>query len=73
MWVLLVTFGIMGIFSSLTHVDRFINKGYFHSSQFQYELHNFIHNLRTFELHSVTKEEAKQLITVTDDEIEEHR
>ncbi len=72
-WLLLLTFGLSGVMSGLLHSSEFAKKDYFQTDQFDYQMNDFIYYLSMFELNSLTKEEAKERITVTAEEINEHR
>jgi len=72
-WLLLFSHGVNGIMLGLQRGQEYINKDYFQSNQFENQLNSFIDSLSMFELHYIPKEEALQLITVTDEDINEHR
>lgn len=72
-WILLFSFGLSGLLVGLNQGENYVNSNYFKTKQFEGELNQFIDYLSMFELNAVTKEEAKQLITVSKEEIEEHR
>ncbi|RXT00368.1 HAMP domain-containing sensor histidine kinase [Ammoniphilus sp. CFH 90114] len=72
-WLFLFSHGISGISMGLFHGDNYINKNYFESDKFENQLQEFIDGLILFELNDLSKEEAKKQITVTHEEIEEHR
>lgn len=72
-WVLLLTYGLSGLFIGLSKASYFINKDYFQTDPFNHTLDDFINKLWVFELSKITKEDAKKEITVTKDEIDEHR
>jgi signal transduction histidine kinase len=72
-WILLFTFGLSSLFIGLIDGGNYINKDYFQSQRFTYQLDEFVEYLSMFELNSITKEEAKKAITVNDEEIHEYR
>lgn len=72
-WVLLLSYGINGLFVGINKAGYYLNQNYFHTDQFDQTLNNFIDHLAMFEIGGVTKEEAKKQITVSKEEIEEHR
>ncbi len=72
-WILLFTFGLSGIISGLFNGKDYIKKDYFQTQQFEDELNQFVDYLKMFELNNINKEELKKKITVTAEEIEEHR
>ncbi|ARK29505.1 sensor histidine kinase [Halalkalibacter krulwichiae] len=71
-WLFLFTFGLSGVISIFTQGTDYL-KNYFHTDQFEYQLEQFISNLNIYELNNLSKEEVKSLLTVSDQEIEEHR
>ncbi|MEH7385650.1 HAMP domain-containing sensor histidine kinase [Bacillus sp. JJ1521] len=70
---LFFTLGLCGLLSVLVHGSNYIHKDYFHTPSFQEELNQFVGLISMFELADITSEEAKEAITVTEDEIHEHR
>lgn len=70
---LLVTFAISLIMFLVGNGSYYMQKDYFHTAEFQYEVDEFVQYLSTFELYEVTLEEAKQAITVSEQEITDHR
>ena len=71
-WLFLLTFGIGGVLSTFIHGTDYI-RNYFHTHQFESQLDHFIDQLSIYELNDISKEEVKALITVSEDEISEHR
>lgn len=71
-WVLLFTFGLSGVFSLLSNADEYTNS-YYDTYRFQDKLTRYVSYLSTYALNSMTKEEAKAALTVTDQEIENYR
>lgn len=71
--LILFTYGLHSIFLFLNDARTYIGKDYFTSNDFQFELHQYIDFLALFELNDITQEEAINQITVTQNEIEEHR
>lgn len=72
-WALLFTFGLCGIFLLLTQGHYYTQKDYFHTREFEHRINEFAGNLLHVELANISFDEAKDLITVTDEEIDEHR
>jgi signal transduction histidine kinase len=72
-WILLFTFGLSGILTGIFNGSQYFKKDYFKTRQFERQLNQFIDFLSTFELIDMTKEEAKEKIEVTEEEINEHR
>ncbi|RUT45442.1 HAMP domain-containing histidine kinase [Paenibacillus anaericanus] len=72
-WAIMFTFGLSGIVSFVTFGNNYIQRDYFHTSEFQNVLARFTGDLNLFELNNITLEEAKRSIIVTEDEINEHR
>lgn len=72
-WVLLLSYGINGLFIGINKAGYYLNQNYFHTDQFDQTLNDFIDHLAMFEIGEITKEEAKKQITVSKEEIEEHR
>lgn len=71
-WFVLFIFGLSSVFFILTN-NEYMRKDYFHSMQFEDELRVFTELLTMFELLDETKAELKNNITVTREEIDEHR
>lgn len=72
-WLLLLTFGLSGTLAALTQGDHYWQRDYFQTEQFASRLDEFTDYLAMFELNYLPPEEMKQRITVTAEEIEEHR
>ncbi|WP_079506100.1 sensor histidine kinase [Mesobacillus jeotgali] len=72
-WVLLLAFGLSGLFSLLTNGSRYMQGNYFESDEYNSQMNQFIAMLNMYELYKMPKEEMKKQITVSDEEIEEHR
>jgi signal transduction histidine kinase len=69
----LLTYGLSGVIAGLSNGDRYLFKTYFQSYEFQDRVSYFANLISLFELNGMTKEEAKKKITVSAEEIEEHR
>ncbi|HEX7065531.1 MAG TPA: HAMP domain-containing sensor histidine kinase, partial [Bacillales bacterium] len=67
-WLLLFTFGLSGVFTLLSDLDRF-TQSYYETKQFDYRMHEYVNYLSKYELDPLTKEEAKSALTVNEDEI----
>ncbi|WLR55205.1 HAMP domain-containing sensor histidine kinase [Mesobacillus subterraneus] len=72
-WVLLIAFGLSGLISVLTNGSRFMQGDYFESEEYNSQMEQFVAMLNVYEIYNMPKEEMKKKITVTDEEIEEHR
>ncbi|PZD97503.1 sensor histidine kinase [Paenibacillus sambharensis] len=72
-WLLLFTYGMSGILTLFSDGSMYIRNNYFNTSEFRMELDRFIDYLSLYELNTLSKEELKQQITVSPEEIEEHR
>ncbi|GAB6179966.1 sensor histidine kinase [Desulfotomaculum defluvii] len=72
-WLLLFTFGLNGILSALSQGSDYLKKDYFQTEQFESQLNEFTSLLNMFELNYLPPEEMKKEITVTPEEIDEHR
>lgn len=73
LWAIMFTLGLSGILSVFANGGGYIHEDYFHTPEFQSELDQSAGYLSMFELNPTTLEEAKKSITVTEDEINEHR
>ncbi|MEH7225552.1 HAMP domain-containing sensor histidine kinase [Bacillus sp. JJ1566] len=71
--VLLYTFGFSGLLSVIANGSDYFYKDYFSTPYFTDELGQFAGYISMFELYDKTLEETKESITVTEDEINEHR
>ncbi|MFB1051280.1 histidine kinase dimerization/phospho-acceptor domain-containing protein [Paraliobacillus sp. JSM ZJ581] len=72
-WTILLTLGITGVLSLVNNGGKYLYKDYFQTSQFQGELAEFAGYLNVFELNNISLAEAKKSISITQEEIEEHR
>ncbi len=70
---LLYTFGLCGLLSVIVHGSDYKYKDYFRTPNFQEELEQFSGLISMFELADVQSDKAKEAITVSEDEIHEHR
>ncbi|GAE36741.1 HAMP domain-containing sensor histidine kinase [Halalkalibacter akibai] len=71
-WFVLLTFGLSGVLTAVSHGPYYMFN-YFKTSEYEYELENFIGKLSIYELNQLPIEEVKALIKVSDEEIHEHR
>ncbi|WP_409367741.1 sensor histidine kinase [Lysinibacillus sp. 38-6] len=71
--LLCLTWFIFGLFTFSKIGYRYVGKSYFQSENFQHELDNFQADLGPLVLNLPTAEELKSKITVSQNEIEEHR
>lgn len=72
-WALLIAFGLSGLFSVLTNGSRYMQGDYFQSEEYESQMDQLIQMLNVYELYKMPKEEMKKQITVSEEEIEEHR
>lgn len=72
-WFFLVTYGISGVLSALSNSSEFTKQSYFRTMQFEDTVGQFLNYLNAFEISYQTKEDMKKSITVSNNEIEEHR
>ena len=72
-WIILLIYGIYGIFAVLNGADDYTHSSYFSTQQFKEEIDTFTSDLNQYEINYFTKEQLKKMITVTDEEIREHR
>lgn len=68
-----LTWFIFGIFTFSKIGYQYVGKSYFQSENFQHELDNYLAELGPLVLNLPTAEELKSKITVSENEIEEHR
>jgi signal transduction histidine kinase/vacuolar-type H+-ATPase subunit H len=71
--ILIFTFGLRGIFFGLAGSSEYFKLNYFQTREFEAQLNEFTQYLSAYELYYMTTEEMKKEITVTSDEINEHR
>jgi signal transduction histidine kinase len=72
-WVLLIAFGLSGLFSLMTNGSRYLQGDYFVSDEYNSQMDQLVQMLNVYELYKMPKEEMKKQITVSEEEIEEHR
>ncbi|MEC2075306.1 HAMP domain-containing sensor histidine kinase [Metabacillus fastidiosus] len=72
-WLILFTYGLSGVTAGISSGSDYLRGDYFKTPQFNDELNQFINYLSMFELNELPKTEAKGAITVSKDEIDEHR
>ncbi|MFC7372807.1 histidine kinase dimerization/phospho-acceptor domain-containing protein [Fictibacillus iocasae] len=72
-WVLLVTFGLSGIWSFIDAGDQYANKSFFESDEFDMQLEEYIDYISTAHLNSPNEDDLKKKIKVSAEDIEEHR
>lgn len=68
-WAILLTFGLSGIIITFSLGGNYVQRNYFHTPAFQGQLDEFVSYLNMFVLNDLPLEEAKQQLTVTEDEI----
>ncbi|RSD27242.1 sensor histidine kinase [Mesobacillus subterraneus] len=71
-WVMLITIGISGVFAFFNHAPRYLD-GYIDTPGFHDEVERFKEFLYVYELNTMSKEDMKKEITVSKEEIDEHR
>ncbi|MGG3890492.1 histidine kinase dimerization/phospho-acceptor domain-containing protein [Metabacillus fastidiosus] len=72
-WLILFTYALSGVTAGISSGSDYLRGDYFKTPQFNDELNQFINYLSMFELNELPKAEAKKAITVSKDEIDEHR
>ncbi|MGD6843921.1 sensor histidine kinase [Bacillus infantis] len=72
-WALLFTIFINGVLSAFLLTSNYSHRDYFHTNSFQYSIDEAAGYLSMLELYDITLEEAKEEITVSAADIEEHR
>ena len=73
MLALLFTLGLNGVLSGLSSGSSYIGRSYYETTEVQHQIMRLVQHLFLFELGAVDEEEARQRITVSQNEIEEHR
>lgn len=68
-----LTWFIFGVFTFSKIGYQYVGKSYFQSENFQHEMDNFLAEIGPLALNIPTAEELKSKITVSQNEIEEHR
>lgn len=71
--ILLFSFGVSVLFSSVMYGRDLLRGDFFQTGMFNEEYSQFIHELSVYELVNISQAELKNRITVTKEEIEEHR
>lgn len=71
--LLLFSYGVSGLFIFMVHGNNYMYKDYYHSPEFQGAFDEFASYLGVFDLYAMSIEEAKEALTVSEEEIEEHR
>ncbi|OEH86527.1 hypothetical protein BHU72_13020 [Desulfuribacillus stibiiarsenatis] len=72
-YIILLTIGLNGLLVGLTRSDQLLDRNYFESYQFAREVDRFAELLNVLILNKLSLEEAKQTITASKEEIDEHR
>ncbi|WHY02823.1 histidine kinase dimerization/phospho-acceptor domain-containing protein [Neobacillus sp. DY30] len=72
-WLVLFAFGVGGVISALINENDYYQRNYFKTSQFHHELDTFTQYIHAFEITYRTKEEMKEAVTVSKNEIENQR
>jgi signal transduction histidine kinase len=71
-WLVLFAYGLSGVLTALVNDNDYVENDYFKTSQFQNTIGNLTEYIQAFEV-SPSKEEMKKAITVSKDEIADHR
>ncbi|MRX71196.1 GHKL domain-containing protein [Bacillus lacus] len=72
-WIFLLVLGTTGIVTAIKDFGRYAEVDYFASEDFHMHLSEYKEYLSLYELDTVTEEQAKKNIVVTDEEIMEYR
>lgn len=72
-WIILLVYGIYGIFATLNGASQYTHSSYFKTEDFRNDFNNFLADLNRNEINYFTKDDLKKMITVSDTEINEHR
>lgn len=72
-WLVLFSFGVSGVISALINDNDYHQSSYFNTSQFQNKLDQLTQYIYAFEVTYQSKEQMKEAITVSEDEIENER
>jgi len=72
-WLLLFTFGLGGVITALLDGSGYMSRNYFQRPQFEGEVGQYIDLLSKLQLSYIPKEDVKKNITVSAEEINEHR
>jgi signal transduction histidine kinase len=70
---LLFTLGLNGVLSGLSAGSSYVGRSYYETNEVQHQIMRLVQHLYLFELGAVGEAEARQQITVSQHEIEEHR
>jgi signal transduction histidine kinase len=71
--LLFFSYGVSGLFTLMVHGNSYVYKDYYHSPEFQGAFDEFASYLGLFNLYAMPIEEAKEAISVSEEEIKEHR
>ncbi|MGL4521386.1 MAG: histidine kinase dimerization/phospho-acceptor domain-containing protein [Bacilli bacterium] len=71
--LLLLTFASDTLFGMTGYAKRYLAPNYFHTSDFQNNIVNYMQNIYTFVLHKPTLEKMKADITITEEDIDNYR
>jgi len=72
-WLILFTYGISGVLIALNDEREYIKQNYFKTSQFEQHVQKLFDYIYLFEIAHQTKDQLRNSLTVTKDEIEEYR
>lgn len=72
-WLVLFSYGVSGVISTFINENDYLQQSYFKTSQFQGEIGELTRYINAFEISYQSKEEMKEAITVSTEEIENKR
>lgn len=72
-WLVLFSFGVSGLLFILLHGSQYVGKNYFDTDTFHSQLDEFTSLLVFFEAGTSMKDDLKEVITVSNEDIEEYR
>ncbi|MFF2479813.1 sensor histidine kinase [Paenibacillus sp. NPDC058071] len=72
-WLMMVSFGLSGLFTGLSFGNQYVHRDYYHTAEFRREIGLFAHYLNMFELNYIPYEKAKETLTVSEREVIQYR
>lgn len=72
-WSVLFSIGLSGVFAVIEYAEYYWHPDYFHTPNFQSEIDSLVYYLDEYDTGALTEAEAKEFITVTAEDINEHR
>lgn len=73
LWLVLFTFGVSGVLTALLNDQDYMKTSYFKTSQYRDTVGTYASYLHAFEMDYQSKEDMKEAITVSKEEIDEYR